>query len=275
MKLFFKKGKDLPFSCRSSGGTCWQLLDPGWEACAQRAEDVLAGRDGAGAELIRQTRSRDVFRIRTGAGMEASIIIAKAFKLDRWNHRVFLSHRYGPREVRNLLHAARAGLPVPRVFGYGVKRRFMLVASMTILMEDLRPLRTAGELLELARNEPAKQAEILSRVTPLLISLHKAGCNHADFNKDAVFLDPRGAESPRVVDFQYARFLTQPSLNVLMFEAAFFRRSCAALVGQDVLAGWFETVLDSAEVADRQRWSAAHGKFLHRALHRKKRLRIR
>ena len=217
--------QQLPIVSQMPGGFCWYLADERWQDWARRAnqEMVCGGEDQQGVEILKKGTRRLIFRLKgTEPNAAEQSVVVKSHRLSGLRKPLLRYRRYGPSEVRNLFEAAKRGLPVPKVFGYGELRRWWLVVDMMIMMEDLAPRRTAATWLRETKNQTQRQVEILDRILELFVRLYRAGCNHIDVNDKSIWLSDDPADVGKISDFQYTRFLDQPSAKVLMLQAAYF-----------------------------------------------------
>ncbi|UCE36783.1 MAG: hypothetical protein JSW00_14895 [Thermoplasmata archaeon] len=161
-------------------------------------------------------------------------------------------YRYGFAETANLIIARNRGINVPRVYGYGrIYGPFGLINKDMVILEDLAHLTSVDELLRLNRGDDKKCAKILSQTIPVFVSLHKAKCNIVYILSDAIMFSGEDSEQDAfVLDFEYARFYDQPSLEVLMYEAAYFAVSCPDWLAHRIINDWVTKLLDAVGIRD-------------------------
>ncbi len=238
--------EELPARVRTRRGI-WHLRTAAYQALIDRTEAILAARAVAipsDVRLLKYTDRRLVFRIPMPGAPDQGCV-AKVVFLAGWRRR--LKHRrYAETESANLITAARRGLIVPRVFGYGRMRHFLGPPSATVLLmqaiDDRRPIR---EILRERADDPEYLAQLLSHCIELFERLYAARLNHIDLNFGNVLPDERDpAALPMLLDFEYVDWLAQPDAGVLMFSAGRFARSCARIFGSFDYRGWAERLLD-------------------------------
>ena len=255
------------------GGLCWYLADTSFKDWAQRATDALLcdGQDSPHAEILKKADKRIIFRLKSPrVDYFHQSVVVKAFPMTgKLNYtglklRLLRYRRYGLAEVRNLLEAARRGLPVPQVFGYGRIRRGPLVLNTMVMMEDLAPRRRVGVLLGEAQGQERRQERLLDRLLPVFAQLYRTGCNHIDVNLSSIWLSDNPQQEWKVNDFQFARFLDQPSPRVLMFQAAYFACVCSrkCAVPAKIMQAWVERLLTVAGIKNTSHWLEIYRGFL-------------
>jgi len=208
-------------------------------------------------EIIKEEDNRLVFCVKSTASKEKSFVV-KVFPLRCLRHSLkyhvmkYSHSRFAFGEAGNLFIAAKRGVSVPRVYGYGhVYGISMLIRKSILILEDLNNHTPIGTLLELNRTDQQKCGQILSRAIPIFISLYKACCNHISVNPGSImFGDEDSKEDDFILDLEYARFYDMPSLELLMFEAATLARYCRFLLTKETIDGWIHELLDAAEIRD-------------------------
>jgi hypothetical protein len=233
-------------------------------------------------QVLNERGHRRVLRVATTES-EHQTVVAKIFRLSslcgRLRHQVVGCNRFALGEAANLITAARRGLAVPRVYGYGCARGWSRLVRMDFLLtEDLAFCVPVGQLFERHAADRAVCAEILGRMTPVFVGLFRAGCNHIDVNLGAILLDSRDWAKVFLLDFEHATFRRTPSLEILAFEAAYFAGCCRRWVDKDALEKWFAELVHAAGVTDaieRRVVTDRFNHYLNRALSRRQRRRIR
>ena len=270
--------QQLPIVARMPGGFCWYLADPCWQNCAWRAnrQILCSQQEQADVEVLKKGRRRLVYRLKraeTDCGKKS--IVIKSFPLSSLKNRLFRHGRYGRAETWNLLEAEKRGLPVPKVFGYGKVNRWPLVLNTMVMMEDLAPRHLLAELLEEKQTQLEQQAELLDRTLKLFLQLYQSGCNHIDLNSQSIWLAENPRDGEKISDFQYTRFLDKPSVRTILCQAAYFTRSCSALVPTEVLESWTEKLFLAIDIKKSGYWLKIYNCFLNRDLSRAQRLSAR
>lgn len=247
---------ELPVVVPGNAGFRWFLCGNDFASWAWRAEDFLLGESATDAiEPLKCATNRIVFRIGGIDGDDSpATVVAKAFPMSTLKQRLYRYRRYGPMEVGNLLEGARRDLPVPTVWGFGLQRRLGMVLASVVLMEDIAPRLPVAELLRSSAQKPDRLDRILAIVGDVLLQLYRAGCNHIDLHHHAIWIDETLEGQPKVIDFQYVRYLRRPSLNVFMFMASSFTRLCLEFIPEPTLDAWMEEFLRGAGVKEVGRW---------------------
>lgn len=244
------------------GPSHWQLAAQDWEPAAVRTTELIEHPERIPAAcLFKQGERRLIFRLEE-SGARAPGAVVKSFPLTHLRHR-WKHQKYAPGEVSNLFEARRRGLPVPRVFGLGLRRRFGLV-SWNAAVVELMPGRPLKELL--AKADETTQRALLRRVLPLFKRVYEAGCNHIDFGPHAILLED--AKGDCLIDFQYCRFLPEPAPKTFAAVSGYFAWCLTThwnLTPPAVVHEWFDELLDFAALGDRQ---ALRDIFQHRMVHR-------
>lgn len=197
----------------------------------------------------------------------------RPFFLNRLEHKLKY-HRYGLDEVANLLKAADKGVNTPRVYGYGhIYNLLRLVEASVIILEDLSGLSPINNIL--CKGTDNERHQIFMRTIPLFVSLYNAGCNHIDVNSGAVMLCENNL-NPAVflLDFQHARFYNKPSTEILMFEAAYFAKSCRDWISTATVNEWLDKLLAAVAnncMAERQKMIESFYYYFVAELSRKQR----
>jgi len=199
--------------------------------------------------VYKWTKRRLVFRFCANSdGREA--FVAKGFLLENLRHRI-KSYRYGLDESANLLTAAQRGIPVPLVHGFGIQYgKSRLPNANFLLLECLSDYELVGDLLNKAKGNPAECHAILMRTIPTFVSLYKGACNHIDIHTKTIMMHEDCNLPAKILDFHYAQFHNQPSVNVLAFEAGFFVRHMVDYVDEKGIACWCFSLLDEIGVLD-------------------------
>jgi len=198
---------------------------------------------------------RIIFRINSSQFAQESFV-AKVFLLCRFKHRLkyhrMKYHRYAFNEAANLTIAAEQGLNVPKVYGYGCTYGFSrLIKTSIVILEDLARLTSVDELLRFNKADEEKCAKILNRTIPVFVNLYKARCHIVYILPDAIMLGSEGSNQDAfVLDFEYAKFHNKPSLEILMYEAAYFARSCPDFLTERIIYDWVAKLLDAVEIGD-------------------------
>lgn len=193
--------------------------------------------------------------------------VVKVFPLRRLKHRLrfpWTKHsRYAFNEAANLIIAAKRGVRVPKVYGYGcIYDSHHLTKASLVLLEYLAQHTSADQLLKLNREDEKECARILDSTIPIFISLHEAYCNIVYILSDAIMLGGEDSkQDPVVLDFEYARFYDKPSLEVLVYEAAYFAQSCPDWLERRIVYDWFAKLLDAVAIRDEGARRKLTGRF--------------
>ncbi|MEM8767752.1 MAG: hypothetical protein AAGE43_09935 [Pseudomonadota bacterium] len=243
-------------------GSRWWLAHSSWQETADAAACAIAAPGQLDAEVLLKAATRRL--VFTAEGIEAgSSIVVKAFPLDGFRAR--LKHwKYAPSEAANLAEAARRGVPVPALYGWGERRRAGLVRWNAVLMERITG-RTFTELAAAKVDAPAAGSDSavavsssawLDRSARLLATMFTGGCNHIDL-KPGTLLFGANAADDRVIDFQYCSF-GDPSVTTFMAQLGHFAYwwDRALNPPEDLVEAWFQVVLDHADIPVEARASA-------------------
>ncbi len=269
--------RELPVIVSGRDGFKWFLSEPKIEKWAQLVEQHLAGKaDSRLIELIRKATNRLIFRLKPDwNGSAGQTMVAKSFPMTKLKQRLYQYVRYGPAEVCNLLEAARRSLPVPKVYGFALQRKWSMVRQAVVIMEDISPFRPVGDLLKEAPDSPGLRQRILEVVGDLLLKLYKTGCNHIDVNENAVFIDEALAGPAKIIDFQYARYLDSPTPIQLIFQTAYFSWSCIELISEKELDTWSEQLFEKAGLDEPARWAEIYRGYRHNRFPRSVRMALK
>ena len=214
---------------------------------------------------------------------EQATVVAKIFRLSslyrRLRHQFAGYNRFALGEAANMITAARRGLDVPRVYGYGYTRgRSGIIKTDVLIMDDLTSCVPVGELLERHAANRDTCEEILNGAARIFTGLFRAGCNHIDVNPGAILLDRDDWTKAFLLDFEHATFHRMPSLEILAFEAAYFSRSCRRWVDKDMIDRWFARLVEATGVTDPGGIKVLTDRFrryLNRIMSRRERRKIR
>ncbi len=235
-------------------GSRWWLVQSAWQEKAAFAARAIADPGLLAPDaLLKAATRRLVFAL--DAMEDDTRVVVKAFPLEGLRTR--LKHRkYAPSEAANLAEAARRGIPVPALYGWGEQRSAGLVRWNAVLMESIAGA-TFADLAESAggasaeESEPAASApppDWLERSARLLATIYASGCNHIDLKPEALLFGATAADD-RIIDFQYCTF-GSPSVTTFMAQLGHFAYWWDRSLGpvEDLVEAWFQAVLDYAEI---------------------------
>lgn len=280
----------LPYISKQQPNTVFRLQDETLVAFAQKSlETFMAFNSKTSlpeyAQTIKHDYRRFVFRIhnQNQCGQPASFIL-KVFPFKHLRHKIqyywkrYTQSRFGYGESLSLLNAARRGIAVPQVYGYGqITDPLGLIKFDMIMMQDLNNHTEVGRLLERHANDRNQCTEVLKRVTPIFVNLYESGCNNIDMNLGAIMLGNESQTQDRVLDFEYSKFHPQPSLNILMSMSGHFANRCREHIGNDMIEWWFDELMNAIQIDDPQTKSQLKEKFNYYSNHklsRKRRMRL-
>ena len=254
---------ELKFSFRDSGKIYWRLRDESLVPTAHSIADIVNNISNNNIPpCIRLFKLNDrkatlLLDIKDGNGR---LYVIKIFFLKRLEHRLKY-HKYALDESANLLRAHKRNINVPKVYGYGVfKSGFWgLVKTGVVILEYLPNVYTIGELMA-CKNEFERQCIFLATI-PLFVSLYNAGCNHIDINNHAVMMTDDAEKTAYLLDFQHARFYKNPSLEILMFEAAYFAKGCREYVPEQAINEWVTQILTRVNIIESSELQPAKRRF--------------
>ncbi len=270
----------LKFTYNDSKRTKWWLRDesliPVTQSVAAAIRGISKPTGPSNVEIIKWRKLKIVFRIEGSEGLAQSFIV-KAYLLSRFKHRLKYRRR-GLNEVANLIRAKRRGINTPDVYGYGrINDIFGLVTVSIIILEDLCGRSAIDELMH-TRPQDECSRMLISTVS-LFSKLYRGACNLFDMNGGSVMLCESALDSEAfLVDLERADFYDRPSVEVLMFEAGYFARSCRNWVSTEAIDQWIGELLSAVSINGSGEIEKAKERFNHyfgTDLSRKERLRIR
>lgn len=235
----------LRFKYRGAHGSTWWLRDECLTTLCESVGDVVRDIMGNGAgpevEMLKSAERKAVFRVHHPRE-EGERYVAKLFCLDHLSHRLRY-WRYGLDEVANLLQAGARGINTPKVYGYGhTHDAFGLVRASVVILEDFHDLPLMSDLMSVMPE--SERVEVFMNTIPLFVSLYRAKCNHIDLNGNAIMLAGQSSNPELfLLDFHHAKFHKKPSVNILMFEAGYFARSCREWVPAETIRKWAADIL--------------------------------
>ncbi len=264
----------------------WWLSDKSLIPLAQLAASAIdtCGESPSShdVEILKRQDRRLILRINLSQSGQAPFIM-KVSPLRCLRHRLkyhsMKYNRFAFGEAVNLLIAAKRGLKVPKVYGYGcIYGSCRLITKDILILEDLAPRTPVGELLKLNRGDEEKCAKILSRTIPSFVDLYKEKCNNISTNMGAIMLgDENSKQDDFIVDFEYAKFHNKPSLEVLMFEAGHFAKHCCTWVAKETVNEWKDKLLDAVEIQRpriREKMTGYFNYYFNAQLSRKERQKV-
>ena len=236
----------LPFRHISPDRTRWFLKDDADRAVADSAtEHFSLGRDELRARglYVKGVTRRVGFYFVTDGGAK---IFCKGTVYRHW--RESLRHKTrGWSEARNLLLAAKRRIPVPAVYGFGLRRSWGLVDRSLVLMEYLGDHRTLLDLLETSASQDQRRA-YLARSIPLIVSLYRGCANHIDLGGPNIMIHSSSAERDVLIDFQDVPFHPAPSAEILCYHLGFLLHNVGAHFSEEDIQSWTRRVLQTAGV---------------------------
>jgi hypothetical protein len=209
-------------------------------------------------ELMKQEANRLVFRLNCDVGPDKKSVVVKVFPLQCLRHRLKYhsmkrAHsRFAYGEAVGLMLAAKHGLKVPKVYGYGqVYDGSLLIKKSVLIMEDLSRHSALGDLLIKHADDQMQCGQLLDRAIPFLIRLSEHGINHISVNVGAIMLASDPSDEDYIIDFEYAHFYGKPSYDLLAYEAAFLANDSRATVKETVLDAWMGRLVAAAGIQDK------------------------
>lgn len=269
----------LKFTYNDSKRTKWWLRDesliPVTQSVVAVIRDINKQTGPSNVKIIKWRKLKIVFRIEDSEGVAQSFIV-KAYLLSRFKHRLKYRRR-GLNEVANLIRAKRRGINTPDVYGYGrINDIFGLVTVSIIILEDLCGRSAIDELMH-TRPQDECSRMLISTVS-LFSKLYRGACNLFDMNGGSVMLCEHALDSEAfLVDLERADFYNRPSVEVLMFEAGYFARSCRNWVSTEAINQWLTELLSAVSINGNGEIEKAKERFNYyfgTDLSRKERLRI-
>jgi len=238
------------------------------------------------AEAIKQEDRRYVFRIKNeNKALKFRSFIVKVFPFRTFRHKFqfywkrHTQTRFGYGEANALVKAKNLGINVPEVYGYGqFYKKFKLLDTDIIIMQDLSNHTDIGVLLNQCRNNQNECKKILSRATPIFTNLYNCGCNNIDMNLGAILLsNEQKTNDDYVLDFEYSQFSNDKSIEILMSNSALFANNCKNILTEDTINWWIGSILDEANVTDtteREHYKDRFRFYFNNKLSRKQRMKL-
>ncbi len=223
----------------------WVLRDLSVAACVEGVTPLIQSPAKIEPKkLIKQQTRRLIFR----HTVDDRDYLVKAFPFGTFKKRLQYK-KYADAEVANILRARELGITVPELFGYGRQTSWMLVKWNAVCQEYI----DAPNMEDLLSQEqiPEERYGLLKRSFPLFKTLYETGCNHIDFKPGSILLGD--GKKDTVIDFQYVRYLDEPSKLVLAAQAGYFAWDVAVKnqwLGPEVMVGWFRQLLDYMDIED-------------------------
>ncbi len=261
----------LPVRFGDSPGAKWWLNNENLIGAVKSCENIICENTESGVqcevEILKEEENRLVFRIK--ASDDDKFLVVKVFPLRCLRHRLkyhwmkYRNRRFAFGEAVSLLIAADRGLNVPKVYGYGqMYSPRGLINKSVLILENLGDHVAIGDMLEKNRDNQEKCVEILSRATPFLVRLYRAGCNHISVNSGCIMLSTGGSQADDfILDFEYAKFFDSPDLELLMFEAATLAKYCKNFITGETIDKWVAELLDAVAIRDRITRDSLTGRF--------------
>lgn len=242
----------LRFKYSGAHRATWWLRDESLTALCESvggvARDIIGNSVGPEVQMLKSTERKAVFRVQD-PGEEGARYVAKLFCLEHLSRRLRY-WRYGLDEVANLLQAEARGINTPKVYGYGhTHDAFGLVRASIVILEDFHDLSLMSDLMSVMPE--SERVGLFMNTIPLFVSLYRANCNHIDLNGNAIMLDSQSSNPELfLLDFHHAKFHNKPSVNVLMFEAGYFARSCREWVPAQTIGKWAADILSHVGITE-------------------------
>ena len=164
-------------------------------------------------DLLKRATRRLVFRHR---GADSDLVV-KAFPLQGLKKR--LQHRkYADAEACSLIKACELGLPVPALYAFG-RSKVLGVVRWNALVTAFVDLPSLEDRLADMSSRDGRRKLIVG-IYPFFRQLYETGCNHIDLMPRSLLTDSEG--QGYIIDFQYVRFLKEPSPRILASQAGYF-----------------------------------------------------
>jgi len=258
-----------------SDGVCWWFRDETFISMTQLIVEMFRRiTEGPIKENVRVFKLNDrkaVFRIEHPEDSRQAFV-AKVSFYHRIKHR-FRFRKYALNEVANLLKARTLGINAPLVCGFGSINDVLGLPEASIIITEYLPCVSTIDLLKDTESE-AERNQMFMDTIPLFVSLYKANCNHIDVTGRNVLLSDNGLNPEAfLLDFQYTRFYSKPSSEILMFEAGYFAKSCRDFVSLSTIYEWQDRLLRTPGLdceKDTQKLKGRFEYYLNAELHRKK-----
>ena len=248
MSLLSKKtniSRSLRVKHDGPGRISWWLKDDTLIPLAQLIVETFWGiiedANKDNIHIFKLNNRKAVFRIKHPENAQREYV-AKVSFYNRIKHR-FRFRKYVLNEATNLLKARTLGINTPQILGYGsINDAFGLPEVSIIATEYLPGFSSIGVLMGIKSETERKQ--MFMKTIPLFVSLYNTNCNHIDVTSRNVLLSDNGF-NPDVflLDFQYARFNRKPNIEILMFEAGYFAKSCCNFISTQTIYEWLDGLL--------------------------------
>lgn len=241
------------------------------------AADILAPI----AQLI-QLRTREPLRrgvVRCLSGLHSRFFV-KTVEIDSLPSRLRATFGWQRRgsgyiwpvaELINSVEAFRLGAPVPRVIGFGYRRRGVSLVRELFMVSELLEGYIDG--LQWLQKPGAEFEPFLQRAFSLFRRLHELQIFHLDLWAGNIMFDPARSDDLRVVDLENCYIGSVPCFaEALGFQFGFFYYR---FVKQHIDEARYDQLVAEALAAypdiDAQRFSVIYGASKHRHISRKKR----
>lgn len=180
-------------------------------------------------------------------------------------------HIWPVAELLNSVEAFRRGAPVPRVVGFGYRRRGVRLVRELFLVSEMLDGHVNG--LDWLQTPGADVEALLRQSFVLFRQLHEQEIFHLDLWLANIMLDPACPERLKVVDLENCHIGATPFLaEALGFQFGFFY---FRFVHQHIDEERYDQLVDDALQAygdiDRERFARIYQAIKHRPINRKKR----
>ena len=167
---------------------------------------------------------------------------------DSKGKQLYRHKEYALDETARMIEAYDNGVPCPKVFAFGERRKYGLCKENFIIMESnnnaVHPLQ---EIKKDSASKAISNEEVLSRCKNLFLKLYEGRCNHVDMASGQTLLNTEDPSLDMFIDFQYAVTMDKKNLSVLMFQLSRFSWSLYPHIDKDTLKEWSDDVIRSAK----------------------------
>jgi len=196
---------------------------------------------------LKKKARRSVCEI-TLPGQDNHFVLKRYLFSDSKGKQLYRHKEYALDETARMIEAYNNGVPCPRVFAFGERRKYGLCKENFILMESNE--NSVHPLQEIKKDNASKKIsneEILSRCKNLFLKLYGGRCNHIDMSSGQVLINTKDSSLDMFIDFQYAVILNKKNLSVLAFQLSRFSWSLYPHIDKKTLHEWSYDVIKSAK----------------------------
>ena len=196
---------------------------------------------------LKEKARRSVHEI-TLPGQNNYCVIKRYLFCDSKGKQLYRHKEYALDETARMIEAHDNGVPCPRVFAFGERRKYGLCKENFIIMESNH--NAFHPLQEIKKDDASKEMsneEVLSRCKNLFLKLYEGRCNHVDMSSGQTLLNVEDSSLDMFIDFQYAVTLDKKNLSILTFQLSRFSWSLYPHIDKETLKKWSFDVIQTAK----------------------------